>query len=216
MARKTKKEAMETRARLLESALDIMSRKSFHSVTMSEIAERIGLSKGAIYWHFRNKDDILAQLVESLFAEASERLWSGGLPPENVDDIHKYYRNKMKNSIRGERFHKINTLIRRRQEWPPETQKTISAFIQNKLTDERNMLERAFKKHHLEEGGEEEISIEELSFVITAVFQGLFVLHLNDEYGFDFVKHTDFILDSLIKNGLGPKSSDRDRGQRKS
>lgn len=207
---------MKTRARLLESALETMSRKSFHSVTMSEIAERIGLSKGAIYWHFRSKDDILANLVESLFAEASERLWSGDSPPESVEDIYEYYRNKMKNSTRGERFYRINTLIRRRQEWPSETQEMISAFIQRKLADERKMLENALKKHLVEEGGErDDAFVEELSLVITAVFQGLFILHLNDEYDFDFVKHTDFILDALIKNGTGSKSSDRNRKQRK-
>ena len=43
VARRTREEARETREKLLESALDIMSAKPFASVSMNEIAEKVGL-----------------------------------------------------------------------------------------------------------------------------------------------------------------------------
>lgn len=56
MPRKTKEDSQLTRSRLLESALDVFSEKSFADVTLSEIAERVGMTKGALYWHFKKVD----------------------------------------------------------------------------------------------------------------------------------------------------------------
>ena len=64
--KRTKKEALETRANILESALDILSVKNFANTSVTEISKRAGLTKGAFYWHFRNKSDLLLQLVESI------------------------------------------------------------------------------------------------------------------------------------------------------
>ena len=60
--RRTKEEAMRTRMSIMESALDIFSEKNFANASVSEITARIGLSKGAFYWHFKNKQDILINL----------------------------------------------------------------------------------------------------------------------------------------------------------
>jgi AcrR family transcriptional regulator len=56
LPRKTKEDSQMTRNRLLDAALDVFSEKSFADVTLSEIAERVGMTKGALYWHFKNKN----------------------------------------------------------------------------------------------------------------------------------------------------------------
>lgn len=61
--RRTKEAALETRAKILESALDIFSEKNFSNASLTEIAANVGLTKGALYWHFRNKNDLLLRLV---------------------------------------------------------------------------------------------------------------------------------------------------------
>ena len=48
MARRVRKDALETRKKLLEAALEIMNEKPFSNVSMTEIAGKVGLSKGAI------------------------------------------------------------------------------------------------------------------------------------------------------------------------
>jgi AcrR family transcriptional regulator len=51
------------RAKLLKAALGVFSRKGFADTTVDEICLAAGYSKGGFYFHFRSKDDVLAQLI---------------------------------------------------------------------------------------------------------------------------------------------------------
>ena len=63
MARRTKEEAEQTKQAILGSALELLYEKGFSRTTFDEVAKRINLTKGAVYWHFRNKADLLAELM---------------------------------------------------------------------------------------------------------------------------------------------------------
>ena len=52
MARRIKEEAEQTRARILASALDLFSSKGYSRTTLTDVASRLGMTKGAVYWHF--------------------------------------------------------------------------------------------------------------------------------------------------------------------
>ena len=67
MARKTKAEAEKTRRDILRAALDLFYEKGYSKTTFDEIAKRINLTKGAVYWHFRNKPDIVSALIKEAF-----------------------------------------------------------------------------------------------------------------------------------------------------
>lgn len=62
MARRTKQEAEETRESILDTALDVIDEKGYARSTFVEIAKRIDLSKGAVYWHFKDKPDLFLAL----------------------------------------------------------------------------------------------------------------------------------------------------------
>lgn len=55
MVRKTKEEAENTRREILKAALEVFYQKGYSRTTFDEIAARINLTKGAVYWHFKNK-----------------------------------------------------------------------------------------------------------------------------------------------------------------
>jgi len=63
MARKTKAEAEKTRQRILKAALDLFVEKGYERTTFEDVAKRIRLTKGAVYWHFKSKTDLFAALV---------------------------------------------------------------------------------------------------------------------------------------------------------
>lgn len=75
MARKTKENALETRNQLLDAAEKVFFDKGFGQTSLIDIAEAAGLSRGAIYWHFKNKTD--------LFEAMADRV---RLPLENLTD----------------------------------------------------------------------------------------------------------------------------------
>jgi len=49
---------------IIESALGLFAEKGFHEVTMDEIAERVGISKGTLYLYFKNKDDMFFSVIQ--------------------------------------------------------------------------------------------------------------------------------------------------------
>ena len=52
MARRTKEEAEKTRKRIMASALSLFAKRGYDRTTFNDIAARLGLTKGAVYWHF--------------------------------------------------------------------------------------------------------------------------------------------------------------------
>jgi len=66
MARKTKAEAEKTRQSILRAALDLFVEKGYERATFEDVASLIGLTKGAVYWHFKSKPDLFAALVANM------------------------------------------------------------------------------------------------------------------------------------------------------
>ena len=67
MARKTKAEAERTRLQIIEAA-----RREFHArgvarTTLEQIATTAGVTRGAVYWHFRNKEDLFLAMRRQVF-----------------------------------------------------------------------------------------------------------------------------------------------------
>lgn len=66
--------ASSTRERILDVALDLFTEKGFDRTSLREIAERLGVTKAALYYHFASKDDILMALHMRLHEFGKEAL----------------------------------------------------------------------------------------------------------------------------------------------
>jgi len=65
--KKTKEEAALTKAMLINSAMDILSNTSYKAARLEDIASAVGVTRGAIYWHFQNKLNLYRQLLKTAF-----------------------------------------------------------------------------------------------------------------------------------------------------
>ena len=63
MARRTKQEALETRIHILDAAEHCFSHKGVAHTSLSDIAKHAGVTRGAIYWHFDNKDMVFDAML---------------------------------------------------------------------------------------------------------------------------------------------------------
>ena len=61
------------RDEILRAATDLFSEKGYHEVTMEEIAEEMGVSKGTIYNYFSSKENLYLEILKESF-EAIEEL----------------------------------------------------------------------------------------------------------------------------------------------
>lgn len=61
--------AADTRTQVLSVARELFVAQGFAATTTRELADRLGFTKAALYYHFRTKDDLLAALVEPIIAQ---------------------------------------------------------------------------------------------------------------------------------------------------
>jgi TetR/AcrR family acrAB operon transcriptional repressor len=62
MARKTKQQALETRQHILDAAVQEFSRRGVSVTSLTDIATVAGVTRGAIYWHFKNKVELFNEI----------------------------------------------------------------------------------------------------------------------------------------------------------
>ena len=74
MVRKTKEEAMNTRARIMDAAIELFADRGFARTSLEEIAEAAGVTRGAVYWHFKNKFDLISAIHEDMHTELMSEL----------------------------------------------------------------------------------------------------------------------------------------------
>lgn len=67
--RKTKTEAQKTRQHLLDAALEVFWRDGVTRTSLQAIAQEAGVTRGALYWHFKNKEDLFETLFEQQYAD---------------------------------------------------------------------------------------------------------------------------------------------------
>jgi AcrR family transcriptional regulator len=85
-ARKSRPDASGTRERILDIALDLFIEKGYDKTSLREIAEELGFSKAALYYHFASKDDILLALhlrLHELGSRAFARLDASPTTPSD-------------------------------------------------------------------------------------------------------------------------------------
>jgi len=72
----------DTRARIQQVALGLFAEQGYERTSLREIAERLGVTKAALYYHFKSKEDIVFSFTEDYFSEFDEMIaWAREQPP---------------------------------------------------------------------------------------------------------------------------------------
>src|SRR5690554_2547269 len=64
MARRTKAEAAATRETLIDAAEEMFMEHGVARTSLEQIARHAGMTRGAVYWHFKNKADLFRAMLE--------------------------------------------------------------------------------------------------------------------------------------------------------
>ncbi len=117
MARRTKAEAERTCRLILEASVDVFSEKGYSHTTFEDIAQRIGMTKGAVYWHYKNKAALVAALFDTL--NARENLLLAASVPEinSLDDLYASLVARIWVATKDEQCRKLAFFVSEQMEW---------------------------------------------------------------------------------------------------
>jgi AcrR family transcriptional regulator len=83
-----------TRERIQSIALELFAEQGYEKTSLREIAERLGVTKAALYYHFKSKEDIVRSFIEDYRAELEQVIaWGAGQPrtPQTRAEILRRY-----------------------------------------------------------------------------------------------------------------------------
>ena len=86
------KQGAESHDRILEAALEISAERGYDGTTMALVCERAGLPASSVYWHFKNKDALLAAVLEHSYTR-----WRAGendYEHSDTGDVRARFRNR--------------------------------------------------------------------------------------------------------------------------
>jgi AcrR family transcriptional regulator len=129
MAKKTKEEAEKTRIKILYTALDLFFEKGYARTTLDDIAGACGVTRGAIYWHFKDKADLLLTLGQQIDGEA-EVNYSTLLEESTIDLeslIHRIGRY-LAQLEENENYCKFYYLVQYKVEWDAELEPLLANY----------------------------------------------------------------------------------------
>lgn len=152
MARKTREAAEYTRKGILNAALELFHEKGYSRTTLEQIARRAGVTRGAIYWHFKDKVDLFLGLKDEIEQSAGVRLedlllWS----VNSLEDMRRGVLRLFCNIEENETFRRYFEIVLYRAEFTEELQPLLAWYqeklrrLQQKDQEDLTRLQRAGK-----------------------------------------------------------------------
>lgn len=93
MGLSNREEAERTRAKIIDAALSLFSKRGYGHTSLEMIANELGMTRGAVYGHFKNKLDLytqLMQLSQKPLYDIMDRALEADAPP--LDVLHRFMR----------------------------------------------------------------------------------------------------------------------------
>ncbi|MCI7741003.1 MAG: TetR/AcrR family transcriptional regulator [Clostridiales bacterium] len=90
----------DTKEKILLTALRLFARDGYEAVSVSAIAGELGMTKGALYKHYKNKRDIFDHIVARMFQVDAERSRQYEVPEEQFDRSPSAYEQVTMENIR--------------------------------------------------------------------------------------------------------------------
>lgn len=210
--RKTKEEAQETRRAILQSALDTFCEKGYSKTTFDEIAKRINLTKGAVYWHFRNKPDVVAALINNYMEDHVSEMEKKLPEMKTFDDILNFFLYSLDHAFKDENNHKINFFLVCQMEWSEAIIAKIKPQVERKADYCLNKIKQALSNLQRQGQIAANTDIIRLTSILMNVWTGTLDAYLSRRNKYN-VKEMVIETFELIFNGLKKEGTENESNE---
>ena len=184
MARRSKEEAAETRDQILSAALHVFSEKGYSRTTFVDVAKEIGLSKGAVYWHFKSKPELLAAVISQRKKQECSRVMDA--QPASVAELREAILTTARQVAEDQEIQKFEFFCGFQIEWSTE----LLVEVHEKLSELRGDPLEEFEKTltYLKDTGElvPTADVEMLARSMASIWMGALHLTLHGQFSFEY------------------------------
>ena len=201
MARRTKEEAEQTRRALLDIALTLFSEKGIANVTLAQIASAVGVTRGAIYWHFKDKSQMLEALADEVYGPLEQKFLQlfEKMPDDPLWALQNLGEQIFKQTVHDGRFRSMCLIMQQ-----ASFDKQMITRCRELASEEDCSMARLMKKAHEHGVLRKDISAEAASLMINGFFQGVIERWLASDENVDLEKEAGIMMKALIE-GLRDK-----------
>jgi len=200
MARRTKEEAEETRENVLYAALDVFAEKGYSRTTFVDIAKRIGMTKGAVYWHFKDKQSLLAALIQEIHDREHAVIAEKTGEATTLDGLKAYLVTRVRIVTEDEFYRKFAFFMLMQMEWSVD----VIAAVRDKLMSVRTEPFEDFDQilTEVRRRGElrEDLDIKIVKHMLKGMWLGLLNVHFQGIPATDPVHTAKVAFEALIES----------------
>ena len=146
---------VKTYDRIVEESLALFNQQGERNITTNHIAAHLGISPGNLYYHFRNKEEIISQIFLQYRAFFAERFTMINEQALTLEDLANYLDTAFEAMWRFRfMFYDLPNLLAR----DPKLQADYHSFVDNELADILNRMFRGLVQFGLLKMGDDDIA----------------------------------------------------------
>lgn len=162
----------DNRDKILRSATRLFGRRGFNGTTIEDVTRESGISKGALYWHYKSKSELLGAVVERLQTEYldvfTKDIMSAG--PRPIDRIRRIFKFNARFAV--EHIDLIHCLRNLSLELSPSEDKNVKMFFST-IDQQRNLIVRLINDAQRDGSIRTDLKPEIMAAVILAIHDGI-------------------------------------------
>ena len=207
MVRRTKSEALATRSSLLDAAELLFQAHGVSRTSLNDIAVSAGTTRGAIYWHFKDKADLFNAMMERVTLPMEEALHSAGsqVDGDPVAHLRAAMLHALQKTATDEQTRRVFEVATHKVEYVPE----LSAVQARHLSVRNECLvqtEQGLKQAVRRRGVALPIPVPAAALGLHVMVDGLIQNWLLDQQAFDLQRVGRQTIDTYLA-GLGLAAS---------
>ncbi len=197
MARRTKAEAAATREALIDAAEEMFLEHGVARTSLEQIARHAGMTRGALYWHFKDKADLVKAMLERVhlpFQDLFDQVDSVSPQASPLDTIRTACVNALEQLETPQKI-RVHTILTYRCEFfgdinPQEMEREITGEI-------FEVLQRYFKMAE-EQGQLKNLSADIAAEMLYAILSGLFHTWIRQPEVYSIATQGRVLIDNLM------------------
>lgn len=142
-----------SREYIIDKAYELFLKKSYEGVSVNDISEAVGMTKGALYHHFTNKEDLFKAVIDKYLVFPDVRVDVENTPLHRfneivVDEIQRMLRNMFAPNVTFVPIHYI-TMISDALRHYPGFKDDKERYIEEKTAVVHRVIENAIKRNEI-------------------------------------------------------------------